>query len=338
MIDFVITWVDGADSDFISLKNSYASDVEMDNIEANGDCRYRSSSDMLRYWFRSIEQFAPWVRRVYFVTCGQKPTWLDSSNPKLYLVDHRDFIPEKYLPTFNARTIELNIHRIKGLAERFVLFNDDMFLLRPVSPDFFFKEGNPVLVTDLRYPRNLNYANWCRVMFNDFCIVNKHFDVRKSIWEHRSKWFSIKELGLKRARQNLTSFLVNKSLPVGNYAHLALPHLKSTFEEIWDIKKEIMDTTCKRKFRSDDQVNQWLCCGWNQAKGAFYSAHEDSLGIRVVISPKTIERACELIRNQSVPQICANDTSLNLDYSTSNERLLSAFASILPRKSSFEKY
>ena len=51
---------------------------------------------------------------------------------------------EKYLPTFNANTIELNLHRIEGLAEQFVYFNDDMFITDHVKPEDFFRDGHPM--------------------------------------------------------------------------------------------------------------------------------------------------------------------------------------------------
>ncbi len=88
--------------------------------DANADCRYRDYG-LLRYWFRSVERFAPWVNRMFFVTCGQKPEWLDENNPRLRLVNHADYIPAACLPTFQSNTIELNLHRIPDLSERFVL-------------------------------------------------------------------------------------------------------------------------------------------------------------------------------------------------------------------------
>ena len=51
--------------------------------------------------------------------------------------------PEEYLPTFNSHTIEMNLHRIKGLSEQFVYFNDDMFINKPMKPRDFFVHGKP---------------------------------------------------------------------------------------------------------------------------------------------------------------------------------------------------
>lgn len=92
-IDFVLPWVDGSDKDWIALKNKYKAAVNGElshDPEANADCRYRDYG-LLKYWFRGVERFAPWVNRVFFVTCGQKPDWLDESNPKLRLVNHTDY-------------------------------------------------------------------------------------------------------------------------------------------------------------------------------------------------------------------------------------------------------
>ena len=50
-------------------------------------------------------------------------------------------MPEEYLPTFSSHPIELNIHRIKGISDKIVYFNDDMFLTDAVKPELFFKNG-----------------------------------------------------------------------------------------------------------------------------------------------------------------------------------------------------
>ena len=122
-IDFVITWVDGNDPEWIREKEKYS----QNNAGDNREIRFRDWG-ILKYWFRSIEKFAPWVNKIYFITWGHLPAWLNTNNPKLIIVKHEDYIPSKYLPTFNSHTIEWNIHRIKGLSDNFVYFNDDTFL------------------------------------------------------------------------------------------------------------------------------------------------------------------------------------------------------------------
>ena len=174
-IDFIVTWVDGNDPAWQKEKIKWeGNDGKVsDAADGNTECRYHENG-LLKYWFRAVEKFAPWVNTVHFVTCGQRPEWLNEAHPKLHLVNHEDYIPKEYLPTFNSNAIELNFHRIEELSEQFVLFNDDVFLLRPVDPSFFFRDGQPVLKTSLKYGF-VEYSNWCRILFNDYCLVNQIF-------------------------------------------------------------------------------------------------------------------------------------------------------------------
>lgn len=338
-IDFVIPWVDGSDPKWIAEKDKFDTQIQEASTldSSNAACRYRGDAHLLRYWFRGVEKCAPWVNKIHFVTCGQKPEWLNENHPKLNLVNHKDYIPAEFLPTFNSNVIELNYHRIEELSEHFVLFNDDCFLLQPLSPSFFFKNGNPVLDSNLRYPDYYGFNTWSRVMFNDYCVVNKSFDIKKAISKNAKKWFSIKDLGLGRSLFNYLSYRINGSLPVGNYGHIATPQLKSTLQEIWDKKPEIMAQTSAHKFRTDDQVNQWILSAWNQAKGPFYPSKRKKLGIRIILSPEYLKMATDIIENRSYPQICLNDTRLNVDPATSMLETTKALERIFPEKSLFEQ-
>jgi UDP-N-acetylglucosamine-lysosomal-enzyme len=92
------------------------------------DNRYRDSEE-LRYSLRSLVRFAPWIRHIYLVTDNQIPYWLDLSHPRLTVVPHSDIFPNKsHLPVFSSPAIEAHIHRIPGLSQRFIYFNDDVML------------------------------------------------------------------------------------------------------------------------------------------------------------------------------------------------------------------
>ena len=95
-IDFVVTWVDGNDPEWQNTRAKFLGNIT--SGDNSGENRYRDW-DLMRYWFRGVEKFAPWVRKVYFVTCGQKPEWLNAECSKLVLVDHKDYMPEEALPT-----------------------------------------------------------------------------------------------------------------------------------------------------------------------------------------------------------------------------------------------
>lgn len=141
MIDFVITWVNGNDPIWRAKFHQYSKL----NIGDKRDVRFRDW-DLLRYWFRGIDSFAPWVRYIFFVTEGHVPDWLNIHAPKLKIVKHCDFIPEENLPLFNSRAIEVNLHRIPELSEKFVYFNDDFFIIDKLDASFFLKKDCRVIL------------------------------------------------------------------------------------------------------------------------------------------------------------------------------------------------
>ena len=146
-IDLVYMWVDGADPVWRAKKARYAGEqvAEQQRADVAGDCRF-VENDELRYSLRSAERFAPWIRRIYVVTDGQTPAWLDTSHPRVRIVDHREILPADALPIFNSSAIEWALPRIPGLADRFLLANDDTFFGAPVGPEFFFaRDGYPYL-------------------------------------------------------------------------------------------------------------------------------------------------------------------------------------------------
>ena len=105
--------------------------------------RYADSGE-LKYSLRSVEKYAPWIRRIFIVTDNQKPEWLNTSNPKVQIVDHKEIMPAECLPCFNSAVIEMFLCNIQGLSEHFLYGNDDMYFGKPVQPqDFFGKDNLP---------------------------------------------------------------------------------------------------------------------------------------------------------------------------------------------------
>jgi hypothetical protein len=139
-IDVVYTWVDGSDSDWQARKAAVHSGIGLGELNefASNESRFLSR-DELRYSLRSLDMYAGWVRHVYLVTDRQVPSWLDTSNPRLTVVDHRDLFADRgRLPTFNSHAIESQLHHIPGLSEHYLYLNDDVFFGRPVGPEKFF--------------------------------------------------------------------------------------------------------------------------------------------------------------------------------------------------------
>lgn len=142
-IDAVYTWVDGADPLFIAEKKRFERRYKPYNVQdSSSDNRFRDSGELL-FSLRSIEKFAPWVRKIHIVTNGQVPAWLNTGCRRISLVTHKQiFSKPDCLPVFNSNAIELQFHRIPGLSRRFLYFNDDIFLCRPIHCRDFIKSGS----------------------------------------------------------------------------------------------------------------------------------------------------------------------------------------------------
>jgi hypothetical protein len=361
-IDIIIPWVDGSDplwrqafeeargtraknpppspsgspADLpVSSTACSASSSSDDGVVAVGggendsDIRYRDWGT-LPYLFRGIERLAPWVRRIHFVTWGHLPEWLDLSNPRLNVVKHSDFIPAEYLPVFASRPIELNVHRIAGLAERFILFNDDMFLCRPVPPERFFRDGLPCDMARLSLiaPSSISHT-----VLNMTEILARRHDRRTVMRLHPHKWFS--------PRYGLSNLLKTLDLSVWRGwsgladSHMPQPYLRTVFERMWAQEHDILDATCRQRFRSPFGVNHWLMRYEQLATGGFSPVSLSDTRLDTLTEDR-IGEIESYIRSRSYSMICLGDTPLLRDFASVRDRLVAAFEDIFPEKSSFE--
>ena len=338
-IDFVLTWVDGNDLAWQAEKTKYSQ-------KATGDSRIKRYRDwgFLPYWFRGIEQFAAWVNKIHFVTCGHLPSWLNIEHPKLHVVNHKDYIPEKYLPTFSCRPIELNIHRISGLSDNFVYFNDDMFLFQPVTEKDFFKKGLPcdTAILQASYlkgndisgnflkPENYNTSNIMNVV-----PINRNFKKKQVIKHNIGKWFA-PCYGLAMGRTLLL-------LPWGDFTgfknlHLPYSYQKKTFEEVWEKEEYLLDRACAHKFRDSLDISSRLMSFWQIAKGDFYPrSPKAGLYYSICNDDKKNEIVFEAIRQRKHKMICLNDEYSGDDFDSVKKKIIDCFAQAFPEKSSFER-
>ena len=327
-IDFVITWVDMNDPKWQAKFSKYSQNK---NNTKNGvsKARFRDNG-FLKYWFRGVETFAPWVRKVHFVTDGQKPEWLDANNPKIHLVNHADFIPAQFLPTYNSVVIERYIHKIPGLSEHFVYFNDDFYLINHVAPERFFQNGLPCDIAVFDY--NPSWSQWYKRIKNNIRIINRHFNKKEVMDRHHDKWFN-KSYGLK-ARWNYFLKYYDKFVTL-RVPHNAQPYLKSTFEEVWAVAEKELTETSVNKFRALTDYTPELFRTWQICRGNFtpYNTYKDTKMFPLMVRPK---QAIKAIYQQSYTLICLNDNVHFRNYDQVMEDLTAAFNSILPEKSSFE--
>lgn len=333
-IDFVVTWLDSTDPVWQKEYECYKDQSKGEKSAA----RFRDMN-IFMFWFRSVEKYAPWVNKVYLVTNGKFPEWINKDCPKLVLVRHEDYIPKEFLPTFNSCTIELNFHRIKGLSEHFVYFNDDMLLNRPINPDYYFKNGLPC---DCNKETCFNVPIYTREerfdirmsMLADIGIVNSHFSRWETVKKSPRRWFG-PHLGFKGLI--MSSILMKQRLFVGfsNY-HIEQAYLKSSFEDVWEKEPDFLNSSCTR-FREEVIANPYVFRYWQFAKNTFYpkkrkfaTFHLDGRG-----AIDDIEKA---LFNMNCATICLNDTPMfsEEDFNYTMIRVKKMLEKKLPEKSSFE--
>ncbi len=326
-IDFVLIWVDNNDPLWQESYRHY-SKIEF------GDSRTVRFRDWgtLKYWFRGVEKFAPWVNNVFFITCGHYPEWLNLNHPKLRFVKHSDYIPAEFLPTFNSHTIELNLHRIKELCERFVYFNDDTFIINHIKPERFFKNGTPCDIAVLNAPQPFGDA-FDHILCNDIAFANKFFNKREVLHKNISKWLNPK---YKKLLLRTLALLIYPHFTGFYDPHLPNAFNKDTLNKVSGLYGERIKQTCLCKFRNLDNVNQYIFRYYQLLTGNFSPINpSDTSIIYSTIDDILLQSAIADVQSQRKPVICINDGPVS-NFDEAKASLVAAFESILDQKSSFE--
>ena len=292
-MDIVITYVNGLDPEW---QKSYEKHTNTPILEK----RFRDWGT-LKYLFRCIEKNMPFIRKVHLIVAqeSQIPAWINRSTINIVL--HKDIIPQENLPTFNCNPIEMNLHRIEGLDEEFLYFNDDMFPILPCEPTDFFRNGKGVI--------EINKHILAIGMFKKIC--------RNSDRTARTA------LGLKPS----ISFLRPQ--------HICSPMLKSECEELCK-KVEPQIKASMSRVRNDSNLNQYLFLDYMYLKGKIInerlSKKHFSLGI------VSIKKLKEFILTPTHKLTCINDVQMSeARYKELHNVLLETFDSKFPETSKYEK-
>lgn len=328
-IDFVVLWVDGNDPDWRAKRHRYQVGDGTDTSVA----RYREWDNLI-YWFRAVEKFASWVRKIHFVSDKQIPQWLSVDHPKLHIVSHSDYMPSSALPVFNSSAIEIGLHRIPDLSDHFVFFNDDMFLLKPIKPEYFFTNGVPNDMAGMTRACSRGENNvFSNILCNDYDIINKYFNRRETIKINFSKWYSV-QYGKTFFRSLLHSG--RSSFDGIVIPHLSTPYVKSDWETVWEYEGKTLRETQNHRFRQNEDINHFIFRFWRLCQGNFNPKR--SLGKYFnLCDSKSVQKICYAIRKQIYPEICINDNWKEEDNTKAKEDICAAFSEILGVKSSFEK-
>lgn len=143
-IDYVFPWVNDTDKVWRNTYKQYcksrSAEWRINELEKE---RYRDWG-LLKFLLRSIAANLPWIRKLVLIVSNieQVPQWVNQETVTVVL--HKDFIPERFLPTFNSTAIEMFLPNIKELGDHFIYSNDDMYIMNPCEPsDFFTEDGVP---------------------------------------------------------------------------------------------------------------------------------------------------------------------------------------------------
>lgn len=243
-IDAVVTWVDGGDARHVAKRNGELAKLSRMSPTAipggRSETRFSDNGE-LQYSIASIRSFMPWIRTIFLLTDDQRPGFATASfceRHDVRVVDHTEVFRghEEALPTFNSQSIETAMHRIRGLADRFVYFNDDVFVLAPTGPEQFF-DGNRIILRGDWAP--LPRFGPARMLLS-------------SAFNHVASW-----LGIVRSMAVLPQYraaqLAGFSDRVLLAPHTPHPLRKRTLRDYFDLNPRAFSENIRHKFRDMQQ-------------------------------------------------------------------------------------
>ncbi len=332
-IDIVVPWVDGSDPAWMAEKEKYEPDKECHMYDLRKE-RYRDYR-LMRYFFRGLEKYADWANRIFFVTWGHVPTWLDTSHEKLRIVRHEDFIPEEYLPVFDICPIEMNLHRIPDLSEQYLYLNDDYFFISKTETTDFFEKGLPKDMLALQ-PVVANESDCVMpyIFLNNAMVLARHFDKRDRMRSNPGHFFHVGYPPkyffynlMERAFPRFTGFYTQ---------HGPSPMLKSTLATLWQEEGELMHAVSQNRFRSRSDVNQYLQREWTKLSGRFVPSYDRHL-VHYENLGENPARLLQTIRKQKAKVLVINDAYGEFAYEELLGEIRKALEERFPEPSSFER-
>lgn len=334
-VDFVLFWVDPENEQWQREKNKYRAKVSGDQKQEAGLAqRYRDWNN-LQYWFRGVEKYAPWVRKIFFVTWGAVPEWLDTDNSRLEIINDRDILPEGCAPVFSPNPKEINLHRIPDLSEHFVYFNDDMFLIRNMDPTDFFRNGLPREMAVSYLPvKGMEDDSFQHMLITMTGVVNSFFSKKEVQHRHWHQWYT-----LTYGKQVINTL---RTRSLREFSGIMVPHLpspmrKSTYEEVWEKIPERLMGTSAHRFRDPTDMTQYIFRYWAICKGDISPANIFRYGKEFFVEDRFLDELCETITGQKYKMICINDGSKIMNFERCVTRVQEAFEALLPERSAFEK-
>jgi hypothetical protein len=357
LVDIVILWVDGSDAKWCKKREKYVEDYKQKEIGKRHEGSSGAFSEArfydfgtLKYLLRSIELYAPWVNKVFLITDNQKPEWLNENCKRVVLKSHADFFKNtKDLPTFNSNAIQINLHHINELSERFILFDDDFLLVRDLKKEDFFKENKPIKSADPILLKSYNICSlYSEMQFNNALLMKKSkvgglgLSVKRFF---RVISFSYLRSWVMVILRYVKSILRKKYRYVVFYKgaeHGATGFLKSVNKKAIEDFSDEANVTSRNKFRGANDLStifldQYYIATDNFSPGkarSFYCSIKDKM------SSDGFEKIQEVFEQMRYNTICVQDNVESVSYKEREAlraKLTVVLDKVFPQKSQFEK-
>ncbi len=292
-MDIVITYVDGLDPQW---QKEYQSAI-------GGEVMFKRYRDWgtLKYLLRGIEMHIPFVDKVFLLVSGesQVPEWVNREEVGIAL--HREIIPERFLPTFNSTTIEMFMHKIPGLGEEFLYFNDDMFPVMDCTREDFFVGGKSA------------------IGFAHHLFAGGKYKKRVRNSDHQARKALGKTPGITFVRPQ----------------HTCSPMFRSENEKLYAFSEEDIFRVVSR-LRTTENFNQYMYLDYLYYQGRTTGSKISNKHLSPAVYKP--EKIASFIDNPTCKLICINDVHMSdEDFERYRATVDAAFQRHFPLKSRFEK-
>jgi len=294
-VDAIISYVNGNDPIWLeAYKNEIGNAPDITRFRDWGT---------LKYILRGIDKFMPFIDRVMLIVSSdsQVPGYINRDTVKI--IKHEDFIPAKYLPTFNSNTIELFIPKIEGLSDKFLYYNDDFFVVMPCTEEDFFIDGVPKINMQKIPDVNPGFKKICE---NSYNLANLIVNGKKTSFK--------------------TPFVPQ---------HTITPMIRSKcLEWLKNGYKTITETISRE--RKQFNVCQYLYTDALFINGCFVNEPISFEMLRYCVDE--FDYILETIKHPRTKTICINEPQKQIDSDWDHDRLkiTEAFEILLPNKSKHE--
>ena len=294
-IDFVFPWVNPNDEVWKNNLKIFSGDTK-----SSDDTRF-IETPLLKYVFRSIDKYAPWINKLHLLVSGKSQLlpWMNTDT--INVVEHEEFIHPSLIPVFNSNTIEMFLSKIPNLSEKFIYSNDDCFFIqRAEESDFFTKSGKLKFewYTKIKPP-----AGW-------LLTVKRSYDIVRPI------------------NRNLVS--VYQYLKP---SHFQRPMKKSIAKEFFLLNKNKLINSCTRFRDNSKNYNQYVY--WNYAILKNLAEKSPEIGKYIGIDLRADEHLKNLLASPgNIKLLCLNENEhTKLEY---KEKLVDILENYFPDKSKYE--